>query len=220
MVRKVRVYAALRELYEGFVDSDGKISKVHNKKFKRVISERQRDLLVDILSLVVESDFLNEESQRYVKNKFITIEGINEELRKEKEAEIPLNNTVSRIMYGKKKVEESIGRDFYDDILSNLNLEVYEERVSNLKIKVYGRNEFRKNLSIKIPVYDVCREISEEDFKNFIATIAPYSKRQMKFVEESLDKSACGYFNYLVSEENLVGIDKDRALLLEALLMD
>jgi len=217
---KVRVYPALRELYEGFVGSDGSIGRYPSKKFKRVLSERQLNLLVDILKVVMETDFINEESKKYIRNRFITIEGINEEMRDESGEDISLNTTVSKVMYGKKKIETFIGDRFFVDIIANENIGIYEERVSSLKVKIHGKSEYRKNLGIKIPVYDICKEISEEDFNNFVATIAPYSKRQMKFVEDSLDEDACGYFNFLVSENNLVGVDRDRALILESLLLD
>ena len=53
-------------------------------------------------------------------------------------------------------------------------------------------------------------ELSENDFEDFILTIAPYVKTQVEYISKNIESEKVGYFNYLITSKRLTDEDKQR----------
>ena len=131
-----------------------------------------------------------------------------------------VNTTISKIQYDKNKLTKIFGESMFVDVLTNgRDISNYERILLEQYVKYNGkRSELRKNLALDIPEDCVYAELDDDKFEELLTIIAPYTKSQMKFIAENLDREACGYFNYLMSMPGLKGIDKERAERLEMLL--
>lgn len=75
-----------------------------------------------------------------------------------------------------------------------------------------GKNK-KEKMIIKMPAFAKVKELSEEDFNNFMDIIRPYSKREIDNVQKCLEqmRNEVGYFNFLMTAGvKLTEVDKER----------
>lgn len=71
----------------------------------------------------------------------------------------------------------------------------------------------KEKMIIKIPAFAKVRELSEEDFNNFMEIIRPYSKREIDNIQKCIEqmRNEVGYFNFLMTAGvKLTEVDKER----------
>lgn len=64
-----------------------------------------------------------------------------------------------------------------------------------------SKKDKKEQIAIKIPAYMKVNTLSEEQFDNFMDIIRPYSRREMRCVEQYIKemKEEVGYFNFLLT---------------------
>lgn len=213
----------LREIIGDMVDVNGNMRVTPiGATGKKNLSNNKIKLLSDIISLLRNTSIINKETRMYISNKYITIRGVNETLNEDitnTQDRINNNTTLSKIQYDKNRLSKIFGESMFVDILSkDMDISIYERIIAEQYVKYAGKSDIKKNLLINIPSDCMSSEIEEDAFEEFIGVISPYIKSQITFIENNLDISSCGYFNYLLSMPSLTGINKERSDRIKTLL--
>ena len=178
--------------------------------------------LDDFITLLKTTSIITSETRMYIFDKYITMQGVNDELNKNIENDnnkVRYNNTMSKIQYDKNKLNNYFGAHLISDVMSNnTDISNYERTLGELFIKQAGKSELRDNLLLHLNTSCMTSELSDEKFEEFRSTIMPYIKSQVTFIENNIDTESCGYFNYLLSMPTLNDIDKKRLGVLKDLL--
>lgn len=221
---KERFLSFMKEIYYDMVDKNGNIRVIPiGLVGKRNLPNENLKLLEQLIRLIMDTNIVTQETKIYISDVYITMAGVNRvinEMRKEKRLKkVKKTNTSSKIQYDQNKLEKIFGNDFFYNVLSsNKNIEKYKKIIAHQFMRYSNSDKIRENLLINIPRDYMVTELSEEEFEEFLSIIAPYTKRQVKFIENNLNKNACGYFNYLLNMPSLKGIDKERSAVLKTLL--
>lgn len=181
-------------------------------RYVNIDSERY-DLLTDIIFLMLKTSYSGSATKIYLLNPFMNIKGI-----------VHLYNTNNNKALTEQGVYTSIWRDkvkfikdFGESIIvklvydRELDISVYKEKVAEL-LNEYSQsnllNEISLNLENDKNIYN--EELSDEEFNRFIELIRPYTKRNIKRVENSINESMIGYIHYILNHQSITDIDKDR----------
>lgn len=93
-------------------------------------------------------------------------------------------------------------------------IESFENKLSAIERKGTNDIEYKKSLNIKINKDSIKRELDQYEFAILLDTLTAYSKKEMKAIENmstsKLTKDMAGYYNYLISSNNLTNEDKER----------
>lgn len=196
----------------------------------RNLSDERIRLLQSIFSLLRDTKIVCNETKLYIFNRYITMQGVADEMAKLRVGEnyspedVKFNTTKTKINYDRDKIEKIFGVTLLPDIILVTN---NGDKIKNYIVLVaeamgkYGSKDLTKlkdGLALKLEADSLCGELSEEKYQEFLSTIKPYLRSHMKKIEDSIDKSAIGYFNYLLYGTNLAGIDKERLEELKQLL--
>lgn len=222
----------LRKTIPDFVDKNGNFRTIPIGELKkRNLSESRLNLLKSLYTLIMTEGFLTRETRMYLTDPYITMNGINSILNRELEEkspgspEITLNATYSKIGAGKRKLNEYFGNSIMSDILFKTQNEEAIKQYSSRVAAAYAKNKktstngvLRENLALELRTDIMNSELTSEKFDDFIATITPYIKEQMKVVADGIDDDTVGYFNYLLyspilSDEDKLRLDRLRIYL-------
>lgn len=210
----------LRDIIGDMVDDNRHVKALPGGKLGKMnLPNNKIKFLADLIVLLRDTNIITEETKIYIFNKYMTKRGVNEIIRETSGKEVPFNNTASKIQYDHAKLQKLFGENLIYDVLSKTrNIESYESILDSQYMKYSNSSEIRDKLIINIPNNCMQREITEEQFQDFVEVILPYIKNQVKFIEDNIDREACGYFNYIISSPNLTDEDKERLNRLKMLL--
>lgn len=220
---KAGFLAYLKQVINDMVDSNGNIRPMPTGTIGKMNLPADRiKLLANLIRLLNDTNIITEETKIYINNRFITMEGVNNEINKNKKGKNirKLKATYSRIWYDKAKLEKIFGEDFFTNVLirRDSDISVYEKIIAEQYLKYSNGGKYRQNLMLNIPADCINTELSDEEFEEFVSIIAPYVKKHVKYIEDNLNEEWRGYFNYLLCMPNLKGKDKERQERLKLLL--
>lgn len=210
----------LKGVYYDLIDDRGELrTNTKGTLVKDTLPYDRLRFLQDFIYYLANSDFLPLEAKTYIKNRYISIKGVNEELNDKYGSlgmdKVNFNTTSSRIGYAKTRLVKIFGEDvIYNVLFTDKPIDDYVAALNNLKHGGTSKS-IRDNLIIDLPDNAMCSELSDEAFEQFVSDIAPYFKASIKGLVESLDIKAIGYFNYILSGNKLSPIDRDRINMLE-----
>lgn len=133
---------------------------------------------------------------------------------------INIKTAQSKINYDINKLLKYFPDNMLSQVLAynSCNLEEYERNLA-LAMNVYGKkNKMMDNLMLKIRRVPIQEYLEDEDFDELISIIAPYTKKQINYIEENIPEELVGYLLYLISSSSLNDKDKVRYNFLKELL--
>lgn len=133
---------------------------------------------------------------------------------------INIKTAQSKINYDINKLLKYFPDNMLSQVLAynSCNLEEYERNLA-LAMNVYGKkNKMMDNLALKMRRVPIQGDLEDEDFEELISIIAPYTKKQINYIEENIPEELVGYLLYLISSSSLNDKDKVRYNFLKELL--
>lgn len=220
----------LKEIVSDFMDTEGKIlDSPKGKIIKKELSDERIEFLKQFIDLLLNTDFVGEEYKVYISDRFITLKGVYERLKYEAlnkgedESRVNFNNVKGKIWYDKNKITSIFSERVLIDIVEyDGSIEVYIEQLNSLKIK-YNQVNLLNNLVLDIDTtlntnIQIKNDISDEEFKEFINIIAPYSIKHVKYISDNLPKDTLEYVKKILSTSIINGKDLERKEILLTLL--
>lgn len=203
------ILLTLRRVCNSFVDEHGNmrvrpIGFIENMK---VEMDRQ-ELLKDIVILLKDTDIINRETKMYIFNN-TTKREINEVLSEEVGETVSFNTTQSKIQYGKTKLEKLFGDSIKRLLYKTYDIDDIPRLIYDISSQ-YSDIDLRNKLVLDLDSNVYNTELSENDFEDFILTIAPYVKTQVEYISKNIESEKVGYFNYLITSKRLTDEDKQR----------
>ena len=203
------ILLTLRKVCGSFVDEHGNmrvrpIGFIENMK---VEMDRQ-ELLKDIVILLKDTDIINRETKMYIFNN-TTKREINEVLSEEVGETVSFNTTQSKIQYGKTKLEKLFGYSIKRLLYKTYDIDDIPRLIYDISSQ-YSDIDLRNKLVLDLDSNVYNTELSENDFEDFILTIAPYVKTQVEYISKNIESEKVGYFNYLITSKRLTDEDKQR----------
>lgn len=208
-MNKSNILKDLRRVCGSFVDEHGNmrvrpIGFIENMK---VEMDRQ-ELLKDIVILLKDTDIINRETKMYIFNN-TTKREINEALSDEVGETVSFNTTQSKIQYGKTKLEKLFGDSIKRLLYKTYDIDDIPRLIYDISSQ-YSDIDLRNKLVLDLDSNIYNTELSENDFEDFILTIAPYVKTQVEYISKNIESDKVGYFNYLITSKRLTDEDKQR----------
>lgn len=197
----------LKALINDFLDSDSItiLSKPKSTYIKKELGLERINVIKDLIDLLLNTDFVSNETQLYIKNKYITYEGISEILLQEGK-KIKPSAVSANVWYNKNKIVDTFGEGIVLDLVEYVDTDItsYKELIVDTKIK-YSRNNVLDNVALKLPEASPTYSINETEYRDFITAILPYTKYHMEAVSEAIPKEAIGYAKWILSSSTLQG---------------
>lgn len=194
----------LKALVEDFTDSEGNILERPKGRFvRKKLDERRIMFLRRFVDLLLNTGFVSEETKLYIKNRYITQEGVAEAMR-ERGKEANPNSVSAKIWYDKNKIVHLFGTRFLVEITEydNVNMEDYEIKLDKAFAK-YCNNKALKDIIIDLPTGRYERKLEDEEFIQLLEKLKPYIKINVKKVSESITSGEVGYIEFLLSSNIL-----------------
>jgi len=211
----------LKGLVEDFTDDNGNIlDKPKYKNIKTWIQGDRIEFLRQLVDLLLNSKWLKEETKIYIKDRYITKEGVYEKL-KYAGKDVNLNTIRSNIHNDMKRIASAFGERFLVNVTEYMNFDItsYKQILADLRAKK-SNVKILNNIALKLPPGDSTTSISQEEFDEFMSIIKPYTKRQMEFISNEISNSVVGYIKYILTSTLLNDVDKQRKEQLMMLLGD
>lgn len=209
----------LKKITPDFIDSNGNFKTFPTGKTAELeLPNNHIKFIIDFLSLLKTTNIINQATRMYIFDRYITSSGVNEKLKYEAGIDKTASSTLGSIQYDKRKLERLFGSHMIIDVLSkNKDISKYELILAECFVNK-SDSALRSGLSLKIKQDCMNSSMTDKEFADFIDIIAPYTCKQMRFIEDNLDVMYCGYFNYLLSMPSLNDVDKHRLDILKELL--
>jgi hypothetical protein len=223
----------LKILYGNIIGSNGNfLTKDQHVKYmiskKSVnsnyrITDRQYELLLGIMYLVMNTKITSKNTKNYLRSNEVSVRRFVESynLTVNEDEQLKAASISQNVDYDRKKLLEF----FPNDIISKIRSFGWEERISdyekmlnNARAKYSGNRKMLNNLALNISKTAVNDNLTEEEFKELLIIIAPYTKPQMKYISENIPIEQVGYLNYLVSAHKLDGENLKRYKIIKSLL--
>lgn len=203
------ILLTLRKVCGSFVDEHGnmRVKPIGFIENMKVEMDRQ-ELLKDIVILLKDTDIINRETKMYIFNN-TTKREINEVLSEEVGETVSFNTTQSKIQYGKTKLEKLFGDSIKRLLYKTYDIDDIPRLIYDISSQ-YSDIDLRNKLVLDLDSNVYNTELSENDFEDFILTIAPYVKTQVEYISKNIESEKVGYFNYLITSKRLTDEDKQR----------
>lgn len=218
------VLNSLKEIVNDIIDSNGNMRVTPiGVVGKRGLDAQRIGLLEDLVILLKTTNVINAETRLYIFNRYITLGGVTETLNSEREEGnyVNVNTTKAKIWYDKGKLDKLFGPSYVADIVFSTAISTDElaEKLSNVYIKYSGdTSKMRDSIRLDIRRDIIVKSIADDEFSDFITTIAPYTSTQMQYIESHISDKQVGYFNHLLSGMGLTVKDRENLGILKELL--
>lgn len=226
----------IKQTYYCLIDEHGNwrevpIGIVHSSR----CSEESIELMKIIITIIVNSNNISDETKLFIIHKGLNIKETNEMINDLREAAsdickkrlkpLSYSNTMLKISRDSEQISTIIGERFFRDLYYN-KVPTGRERTKflNKLIQAYGDcDSIRENLLInmnsnKIAKNEYCKN---SKFFDKLYTLKPYLVQQMREVEIDInkDKEFIEYFNYLLNKASITDkeVQSDREKLFKFL---
>lgn len=219
---KSSILEQLKSVIGDMVDSNGNIRVMPVGSLAKLnLSANRLKLLSDIIQFLKTSDLINEETKIYIFNRYITLQGVNDLINDKLESKVGINTTMNKIMYSKRKLMRIFGERYLTDLLSGSgDIKYFEKIFLEVSTKYNDNSKFKSMLAINLRDDCINTQLTDEEFADFISIIIPYTIKHIRYIEENIDVRYCGYFNYLLSSNQLNEEDTQRFNKLKEILFD
>lgn len=208
----------LKELIAVLTNENGTILEKPKRArgYEKLSDERRLGFIRAFLDLLLNTDFISEETKCYIKNKYLPIDGVAEALHIERK----LHTTATRIWRDIKKIDKAFGEKLLVDILQydRIDIDAYEQKLNVVLFSNTNVKALDDRIALRLPHGGDGTVVTQEQFEDFVYCIKPYLKTHMEYLEEIIDKDAVAYARKLLSSTILTDMDIERKELLEELL--
>ena len=207
------------KIYYGCIkDENGKWRKIPNGLISRCnTSEDNLSKLKTIITTLLGSDLISDETKIYISDPDISMRGVNEKINKAREtvqlrikkrvSALSYNNTIKKISDDNLKIISVLDPNTVRNIVYNRvddsNLEETEKQIYNLILMFGACDKSRDNLIIKIDNDKIAKNsyCNNSDFFDILSSLENYLKERMNIIENAInsDSEFVEYFNYLLS---------------------
>ncbi len=209
----------LKQLIYEFVTPEGKISEQPTGQYytRKQLGDSRIKLLRILADILVNTRFLKEPTKYYIGNRYMSIQGVAAQM-KYIGKEISANTVQSIIWTDMMRFDAKLSKNILVDIVDyGKDLGVYEEKLLKT-LSFYSNGHMFRNLALKLPEPIMRAEASDEQFQDFIYSIAPFTPHHMAYLSENISREMLGYANYLISTSLLSDEEQERKELLLELL--
>lgn len=217
-----QIKTVVADIYD---EKEGFLKNPRTRLTRKELPDEVIQFIYRFVDLLLNTAMLSRETRAYITDEYITYNGVCTKLKEETGKEFNHHTVQTKIWYDKRKIVTFFG----ENVLTNLidledtsELTRYNKAIDDA-YKEYGQSKLWNNLTIKIPEtteYEENVEVSEEDLVEFLATIGPYNKKHVRFIESSLDKDVVGYCKRLLKTNNLSETEQKHKEMLVQLLSD
>lgn len=183
---------------------------------KTTVSEDRLKLLKDYIWLLLNTEFISEETKLYLSDRKHTPTTVADDMELLKGRRVKMATVASKIRYDRDKVTSMIGENIVVDcvIYYNRSIEGYRNKVDNLLVK-YNENKLLDSIDIKIRDkeklgIDIENDITDEEIDLFLSQIEPYIKKNKEEIENKIDFKVASYIKYIDSKISLSDTEKLR----------
>lgn len=184
-------------------------------RWNKKLSTKAEQFFYDLTWLLLETDYANEETRCYLKNPWLPLKGVVNELKINGYEQSINQNTVQTKIF---RCREKFIGDFGTEVLSNIlesserNLDTYYNTLNKLMVK-HGKLDILSLTALKgycERTSDISEEINDEEFDSFMEMITPYTNRVIEAVIKEIDTGVVGYINYIMNKPNTNGKEQER----------
>lgn len=213
---KSRMIKQLRNVMSECVDIEGNL--LSTPRFLRVPRIEDNDrlcLVMDLARLLLCSDYISNITKFYLKNPWISYEGIRLEFKRVYGEELTIEKVNGRIYLDTERIYKDFGANLVIAItdLTELDIKEYQSKVNELLGKHLNRgllNKVRLNLGAGYLESNQLGGISDEEFEEFLETILPYTDFVMKAVEGSISPNVLYHVSRIARGDLRSNKDKER----------
>lgn len=196
-----------REVYHCYMDSEDKLyERPIGTIGRRNTDKKKDDFFKRYITLIMNTKIVSDTTKLYIRSTLPSVASvINYYNQSATENEkINVKTAQSKIDYDTNKLHKYFPDNMLNELAYSLSdLCDYEKRL-NLAIADYSKkNKMLDNLMLKLPKVEIQDSLDEESFLKFISMIAPYFKKNIKYLEDNLPEKEVGYLLYLMSTPQL-----------------
>lgn len=213
-----------KEIYQGYVDLEGNFYERPFGILEKInLSKRQDDFLRRYINVVMNTRLTSKVTKIYIRNTGSSVAAAIKNYNKIlKESEkLNIKSCQSSVDYDTGKLLKYFPDEMLTEIIFyNCDLTRYEKQL-NLAIARYSKENklLTDNLILKIHCSNIRDNCTNEDFSELLSIIAPYFRKSIKYVEDTIPESV-GYLLYLMStpSTSLSSEDKQKYDLIKGLI--
>lgn len=215
-MRDNKTFIQLKELVNDYVKEGKILDNPVGRIGRKNLPEEINGFFKRFLDLLLYTNFISEESKRYIKEYYITIGDIVKELDEEQGVKTNTNAVKVKVWRDKKKITESFGEQMLSELLvykDTKNLKEYNTILANLCRKFNRSSLLDTNVALDMPdteVYLGEEMVTDSEFNEFIDIILPYTKNQMEYIASNIDKNTLAYCKYILDTNILNARDLER----------
>lgn len=172
-------------------------------------------VLKKIVKLVMTTSFVDEYTKLYLSNKNYSYQKVTDILNERTGSNLSVNQVKGKIWHNVRKVSNLLGAESLKLIINyrDNDISIYEEIVDRELVKY--RKNIQGGILIDIQSQEFRETLSEEEFKEFVSIIKPYTVQGVKESKSKLTKEMLQYMNHLIANsDSLDGNDLKRYNLL------
>lgn len=214
--------------YIEYYYKDGKAIKNPTHKFNgRVVGDAETRFMSNYFVFLMESQFLNCQTKMWLESNAssvrVMVETHNEQIEHE-EKKLLASSVSSAIGYDKRKLQKHFPINMIENVLAYPEeyLEMYDSILNKLRRKYMKFDEYEKSLTIALPKEAMERSITDTEWMNLQSLVKTYSKREVEKIKKGehdrYNLRVTGYFNYIISSDNISDLDKARLKRLKEIL--
>lgn len=214
-----------RGVYHCYMDSESNLyERPIGSIGKMNIDKRRDDFLKRYITLIINSKIVSDTTKIYIKDFMTSVASVikshNQTLPEGER--INIKTAQSKVDYDTRKLLKYFPDNMLTQVMAygKCDLEDYEKRL-NLAMADYGKkNNMLGNLILRLPDrVEVQDNLEEDEFKRFMDMIAPYFKKNIKYLEDNLPEKAVGYIKFLLSSPLVTQSHKEHYELLKTMLV-
>lgn len=201
-----------------FLDKDGNILYEPSGRYIRINIKPDRiEFLRQFIDLLLNTKYISKETKMYISNRYMTISNVYEEL-KVSNKDINLNTVKAKIFYDKNKIAALFGDDMLAKVIEYKDTDMgeYWEKIYKA-LEKYGSTGVFDGIALKMPPSNLEKEITDEEFNEFIECIKPYLLTHMQEKSKGINRKVVGYIKYIMSSSVLSKEDIERKEIYQSL---
>jgi len=182
------------------------------------LDKERYQMIKDTINILMESDFSKLSTKIYLCNYGISFDGIKHVLSRDYDINLVLDSVKKQIYSDRNKMKKIFGNRYFYELTTytEASLNEYNRRIH--KLELY---KVMDNIIIKFNC-DECSSddilVTKEEVTKFVKEIAPYTKKYVNQLKESLGSNVINYVYGLEHKKVLSDVDMENIKILKGLI--
>lgn len=204
-----------KDLYHAYYDTYGRPYTSPIKVMGTTVERKDVDSFFrGYLDLVLKTKIISESTKIFIKSTSRSVQSVidahNRSLE-EQHLHISYATMQAMCLYDTKKLQ----RFFTDDMISKclfkkVDITPYLKAFSVAEAEYIKKSKALSAIALKIPRAHPEAELSDNDYREIISIIAPYTRSHMQYISENLPLKSVGYIHHLLHSSDLSDLDQER----------